>query len=161
MAYAALRLARFNTQAEHDDKSYFQGLATPAAAGTLVTTIWFFVNQGVQGSSVQWLIFLETILLGMLMFSQIRYFSFKAWPRAERVPSAWIFVLVLLIVLLAIDPAAVMMTLGIGYVVSGVVITFIGRRDWKSRRARRLARRLPQHPDQPVNPPAEETDKSE
>ena len=65
VACAALRLARFNTQAEHDDKSYFQGLASPAAAGTLVTTIWFFVDQGVQGATVQWLILLETIVLGI------------------------------------------------------------------------------------------------
>ncbi len=143
VACAALRLARFNTQAEHDNKSYFQGLASPAAAGTLVTTIWFCVDQGIQGATVQWLILLETILLGMLMFSQIRYYSFKAWPRSQRVPSAWIFVLVLLIVLLAIDPPSVLMTLGIIYVVSGVVITFAGRRNWKSRRARRLAARLP------------------
>jgi CDP-diacylglycerol--serine O-phosphatidyltransferase len=142
VACAALRLARFNTQVDHAEKNYFQGLASPAAAGTLVTTIWFLVDQGIDGASVQWLIFLETVLLGMLMFSQIRYYSFKAWPRAERVPSAWIFILVLLIVLLAVDPPGVMMTLGIGYVVSGVVITFAGRRNWKSRRTRRLAKRL-------------------
>ena len=35
---AALRLARFNTQAGIADKSYFQGLASPAAAGTLIST---------------------------------------------------------------------------------------------------------------------------
>ena len=34
VACAALRLARFNTQAETSDKRYFQGLASPAAAGT-------------------------------------------------------------------------------------------------------------------------------
>jgi CDP-diacylglycerol--serine O-phosphatidyltransferase len=142
VACAALRLARFNTQAAHIDKNYFQGLASPAAAGTLVTTIWFFVDQGVEGSSVQWLILLETVLLGILMFSQIRYFSGKTWSFAERVPSAWIFVLVLFIVLLAMDPPTVLMTLGIVYVISGVVITFIGRRNWKSKRAERMAARL-------------------
>jgi CDP-diacylglycerol--serine O-phosphatidyltransferase len=145
VACAALRLARFNTQAATDDKRYFQGLASPAAAGTLVTTIWFFVDKGVGGQSVNWLIFLETMLLGVLMFSQVRYYSFKTWSLAERVPLAWIFILVLLIALLAIDPPAVMMTLGIGYVASGIVITAAGRRNWKSRRARRLARRLPEY----------------
>jgi CDP-diacylglycerol--serine O-phosphatidyltransferase len=143
VAYAALRLARFNTQAEHDDKSYFQGLASPAAAGTLCTTIWFCVDRGIEGSSVQWLIFVETVLLGILMFSQIRYYSGKGWPRADRVPSGWIFILVLLIVLLAIDPPLVFMTIGLIYVASGIAITFVGRRNWKSRRARRLAARLP------------------
>ena len=160
VACAALRLARFNTQAESEQKSYFQGLASPAAAGTLVTTIWFLVDQGVDGGSVQWLIFLETVLLGMLMFSQIRYYSFKAWPRAERVPVAWIFILVLLFVFLAIDPPAMMMTVGIIYVVSGVVITFAGRRNWKSRRAQRLARRLAKQPEPPIETADEEGDEA-
>jgi CDP-diacylglycerol--serine O-phosphatidyltransferase len=160
VACAALRLARFNTQAETGQKTYFQGLASPAAAGTLVTTIWFLVDQGVSGASVQWLIFLLTILLGMLMFSRIRYYSFKAWPNAERVPVAWIFALVLLFVLLAIDPPAVMMTLGLGYVAWGIAITFIGRRNWKSRHARKLAKRL--SPDQSQDGEAEagETDRN-
>ena len=150
VACAALRLARFNTQVEHGNKNYFQGLASPAAAGTLVTTIWFFVDQGVQGASVQWLILPLTIVLGILMFSRVRYFSFKTWPRAEKVPSAWIFMLVLLIVLLAMDPPSVLMTLGIVYVSSGIVITLIGRRNWKSRRARRLASRLQAKQDSPT-----------
>lgn len=159
VACAALRLARFNTQAEHDDKSYFQGLASPAAAGTLVTTIWFCVDRGIAGTSVQWLIWLQTVLLGMLMFSQVRYFSFKDWPRAERVPTAWIFLLVLLIVFLAMDPPAVLMICGISYVVSGVAITFAGRRNWKSRRAKRLAARLPTHsrPEEDADPVKEDT----
>lgn len=142
MACAALRLARFNTQAGHDDKRYFQGLASPAAAGTLVTTVWFFADNGIQGSSVVWLMLPLTVLLGILMFSQVRYFSFKSWPRKERVPIAWIFMLMLLLVLLAIDTPAVLMTLGLCYVASGIAVTIIGRRNWKSRRARRFARRL-------------------
>ena len=35
MSCAALRLARFNAQAGQEDKSWFQGLATPAAAISL------------------------------------------------------------------------------------------------------------------------------
>lgn len=142
MACAALRLARFNTQADTDDKQYFQGLASPAAAGTLVSTVWFFVDNGVAGPSVSWLMLPLTVLLGILMFSQVRYFSFKAWPRRERVPIAWIFMLVLLIVLLAVNTPAVLMTLGIVYVSSGIAVTFIGRRNWKSQRAQRFARRF-------------------
>ena len=137
VACAALRLARFNTQAEHADKSYFQGLASPAAAGTLVVTIWFFVDHGIEGSSVRWLILLETVLLGMLMFSRIPYYSFKEWPKGEKVPIAWIFLLVLIIVFLAIDPPTMMMVMGIIYVMSGIIITFMGRRNWKIRRSRR------------------------
>ena len=140
VACAALRLARFNTQAAKTDKTYFQGLASPAAAGTLVATIWFFADQGVDGATVRWLIWFETVTLGLLMFSRVRYFSFKTWPRGDRIPVGFLFLVVLLFVLLAIDPPTVMMALGVIYVLSGLVITFMGRQQWKSRRQRREAR---------------------
>jgi len=141
VACAALRLARFNTQVEKSDKTYFQGLASPAAAGTLVSTIWFFADQGIAGESVRWLIWIETVILGLLMFSRVRYFSFKTWPMGDRIPVGFLFLLVLVFVLLAIDPPSVLMILGLGYVISGLVITVIGRRQWKSRRMRRKSER--------------------
>jgi CDP-diacylglycerol--serine O-phosphatidyltransferase len=137
VACAALRLARFNTQAASTDKSYFQGLASPAAAGTLVTTIWFFVDQGVAGDTVRWLIWFETVVLGLLMFSRVRYFSGKSWPKGDRIPTGVLFLVVLVFVLLAIDPPTVMMLVGIIYVASGLVVTLLGMRQWKSRRSRR------------------------
>jgi CDP-diacylglycerol--serine O-phosphatidyltransferase len=143
VACAALRLARFNTQAAKTDKTYFQGLASPAAAGTLVSTVWFFVDQGVAGASVSWLLWFETVALGLLMFSRVRYFSFKTWPRGDRIPIGFLMLVVLVFVLLAIDPPAVFMLVGVGYVVSGLVITIMGRQQWKSRRERRAARHRP------------------
>lgn len=142
-ACAALRLARFNTQVSKIDKTYFQGLASPAAAGTLVATIWFFDDQGVSGETVRWLLWAETVALGLLMFSRVRYFSFKTWPRGDRIPVHFLMLVVLVFVLLAIDPPAVMMILGVVYVVSGLVITVLGRQQWKSRRERRAARQKP------------------
>jgi CDP-diacylglycerol--serine O-phosphatidyltransferase len=139
-ACAALRLARFNTQVSKIDKTYFQGLASPAAAGTLVATIWFFDDQGVAGETVRWLLWAETVALGLLMFSRVRDFSFKTWPRGDRIPIHFLMLVVLVFVLLAVDPPAVMMILGVGYVVSGLVITVLGRQQWKSRRERRAAK---------------------
>jgi CDP-diacylglycerol--serine O-phosphatidyltransferase len=137
VACAALRLARFNTQVGIADKRYFQGLASPGAAGTLVFTIWFFVDNGVAGETVRWLIFLEIIALGILMFSRVRYFSFKAGPGGDKVPTAWILLAVLMIVLMALDPPVMGMIFGITYVVSGLVITIAGRRNWKVKREKR------------------------
>lgn len=139
VACAALRLARFNTQASTADKSYFQGLASPAAAGTLVATIWFFADQGVSGESVRWLLWFETVVLGLLMFSRVRYFSGKSWPRGDRIPAGFLFLVVLVFVLLAIDPPAVMTAVGLIYVGSGLVMTVLGRKAWKNRRAIRKA----------------------
>lgn len=138
VACAALRLARFNTQVGIADKRYFQGLASPAAAGTLVFTIWFFIDNDVAGETVRWLIFLETIVLGILMFSRVRYFSFKAGPKSDKVPALWVFLAVLIIVLLALDPPVMGMILGSGYVLSGLLVTIAGRRNWKLRRVQRL-----------------------
>jgi len=137
VACAALRLARFNTQAGIADKSYFQGLASPAAAGTLVFTIWFFIDNGVAGETVRWLIFFEIIALGLLMFSRVRYYSFKTGPSGDRVPTLWIFLAVLIIVLLALDPPIMGMIFGSAYVLSGLLITVAGRRNWKLKRGKR------------------------
>ena len=134
---AALRLARFNTQIGIADKSYFQGLASPAAAGTLVFTIWFFVDNNVAGETVRWLIFFEIIALGLLMFSNVRYFSFKAGPKGDKVPAYWVFLAILIIVLLALDPPTMGMIFGSAYVVSGLLITIAGRRNWKLKRGQR------------------------
>src|SRR5574338_1597114 len=54
MACAALRLARFNTQVGVADKRYFQGLASPAAAGLCMAFVWTMQNFGIEG---QWLCF--------------------------------------------------------------------------------------------------------
>lgn len=144
VACAALRLARFNTQASTGDKAWFQGLASPAAAGTLVSTIWFFADQGISGESVRWLLWFETVILGLLMFSGFRYFSGKSWPTGDRIPAGFLFLVVLVFVLLAIDPPTVLMVMGVIYVSSGIVMTLLGRKQWRNRRARRQARR--EHP---------------
>jgi CDP-diacylglycerol--serine O-phosphatidyltransferase len=137
VACAALRLARFNTQVGIADKRYFQGLASPAAAGTLVFTIWFFIDNNVAGETVRWLIFFETIVLGILMFSRVRYYSFKAGPSGDKVPVLWVFLAVLIIVLLALDPPIMGMIFGSAYVLSGLLITMAGRRSWKLKRGQR------------------------
>jgi CDP-diacylglycerol--serine O-phosphatidyltransferase len=118
VACAALRLARFNTQVGVEDRSYFQGLATPAAAGTMVSTIWFFESHGIHGDTVSWVIWLETVFLALLMFSRVRYFSGKTWPRGDKIPMYVLFLVVLVFALLAIDPPTVMLAVAVVYVVS-------------------------------------------
>ncbi len=139
MACTALRLARFNTQVGVADKRYFQGLASPAAAGTLVFTIWFFIDNNVNGETVRWLIFFEIITLGILMFSNIRYYSFKIAPNGEKVPAMWLLLAMLIIVLLALNPPVMGMTFGFLYVASGLLVTIAGRRNWKLKRHQRMA----------------------
>lgn len=145
-ACGALRLARFNTQAGVADKRYFQGLASPAAAGTLVSTIWFCESRGIGPEAVAWPMLVLTVLLGALMVSRLRYFSFKggAGRERERVPIAWIFVLLIVIVLLAVDLPAVLFTIGVLYVTSGLVMTLRGR---YQRRRKRKPEPVDRNPD--------------
>jgi CDP-diacylglycerol--serine O-phosphatidyltransferase len=139
LACAALRLARFNAQAGGDDKSYFQGLASPAAALTLTAVVWFFYDHEVAGASVSWLVWAVTVLLGLLMFSRVRYYSFKSLGTGEKVPISVIFFVVLVLVAFALDPPAVGIVIGVVYVSSGIIMTLAGRR---ARLARRVHRRM-------------------
>ena len=139
LACAALRLARFNAQAAGANKDYFQGLASPAAALSVTATVWFFHDQGVDGASVSWLIWLVTVTLGLLMFSRVRYYSFKSIGSGEKVPISMIFFIVLVLVLFALDPPAVGIVIGLVYVSSGIIMTLVGRR---ARLARRMRRRM-------------------
>jgi CDP-diacylglycerol--serine O-phosphatidyltransferase len=142
-ACAALRLARFNTQVGVADKRYFQGLASPAAAGLCMSFVWSMENLGIEG---QWLCFFTPFLIivaGLLMVSRVRYFSFKTWPVGDRVPFVWIIVAVLIIVALALNTALVLLALATVYALSGIVITLWGLRSRASRRRLRAARRHP------------------
>ncbi len=132
-ACAALRLARFNSQARVADKRYFQGLASPAAAGTLVSTVWFCVEHGIDGAQAAWPMLALTILTGLLMFTRLRYYSFKSASISQRGPLTWALLLLLLFVLLAVDLPLMLMLIGILYVTSGAVITWRGRQRRRER----------------------------
>jgi CDP-diacylglycerol--serine O-phosphatidyltransferase len=151
-ACAALRLARFNTQVGVADKRYFQGLASPAAAGLCMSFVWTMENLRVGGYAVdgQSLCFFTPILAviaGLLMVSRVRYFSFKTLPIGDRVPFVWIILAVLIIVALALNPAMVLLALATTYALSGLVITLWGLRNRASRRRLRAARRHAPPPD--------------
>jgi CDP-diacylglycerol--serine O-phosphatidyltransferase len=77
-----LRLARFNTQGTPVAKKFFIGLPTPAAAGTIVSTI-ILVQKYHVGELFSILFIAGPILLGYLMISHVKYprdllFDFKA-----------------------------------------------------------------------------------
>lgn len=116
-ACAALRLARFNTQVGHSDKRFFTGLASPAAAGTLVAFVWAMENFSLVGGNIRWIALGLTLALGLLMVSRFPYYSFKVWP--DKVPFFWILVVVLAIVPVAAHPPSVLLVIGLVYVASG------------------------------------------
>ena len=140
-ACAALRLARFNTQVGVADKRYFQGLASPAAAGLCMSFVWTVEDVGLGGFDVQYVTPFIAVISGLLMVSRVRYFSFKAWPKSDRVPFIWMPAVVLIIVALAINPPRVLFGIAALYVISGPVMTLWGRVRHRGRRATRSAER--------------------
>ncbi|CAM0997865.1 Phosphatidylserine synthase [Rhodanobacter sp. Root179] len=139
-ACAALRLARFNTQVGVADKRYFQGLASPAAAAVCMSFVWSVDKFGLAGSDFCFVTPVIAIVVGLLMVSRFRYFSFKSLPMGKHqlVPFAWMVAAVLLIALLILDTARVLFAGFTIYLLSGPVWTIWGLTTHR-RRARRNA----------------------
>jgi CDP-diacylglycerol--serine O-phosphatidyltransferase len=134
-ATTALRLARFNTQADTDGKQFFQGLPSPAAAALIAGFIWLGdANDLYDGTNLVWLTFPLTISAGLLMVSNIRYHSFKQFDLKGRVPFITILVLVLILVLIALRPSVVLFLLAFIYSLSGPVMTLLLIRRHRAKR---------------------------
>ncbi len=135
-AGAALRLARFNTQAGKADKSYFQGLPSPSAAAVLAGLIWFCEDNGLDGSDMWVIGAVLAAAMGALMVSNVRYYSFKQIDFKNRVPFFTLIMLVLLFVIVSSDPPSVLFFGFLIYAFSGPVVTLYQIR--QRRRQRKL-----------------------
>lgn len=128
---AALRLARFNTQAAQSAKLFFQGLPSPSAAGLVAGLIWYGSDAQLTGFGALAAAFLITATAGVLMVSNFRYFSFKNVSLGENVPFAYVILIPLVFMLIALDPPRVLLLLFLGYTISGPALTIwrLGKRD--------------------------------
>ena len=118
MACAALRLARFNVDGEEDS---FTGLASPAAAGVIVFSIWVALEQGIaQPPIFVALIFaVLTIAAALLMVSNYEYFSPKKINFRERIPFVTLVLIAMGFAIAMIDPPMIMMGIALVYAASG------------------------------------------
>lgn len=134
-ACAALRLARFNAQVSTAEKKYFRGLPSPSAAGVQAGLVWAATDLGIAGEDLVYAVFVLTVATGMLMVSNVRYFSFKEFNFKNRVPVVALLLVVLIYAFASIDPPKVLFAGFMVYVISGIVYTLVGIRN--RRRARR------------------------
>ncbi len=134
-ASAALRLARFNAQVATAEKSHFRGLPSPSAAAVLAGLVWVGTDLGLDGETLVYPAFVLTIAMGLLMVSNIRYYSFKEINFRNRVSFVAILLVVLVYAFASIDPPKVLFTVFLVYAISGVVYTLVGIRN--RRRARK------------------------
>jgi CDP-diacylglycerol--serine O-phosphatidyltransferase len=133
-ACAALRLARFNTQVGVIDKRYFQGLASPAAAAVCMSFVWSMDKFGILGAEVCFITPVIAVVVGLLMVSRFRYYSFKSLPMGDRVPFLWVLIGVLVLIPFFIDPPRVLFAVFTLYLLSGPVMTLWGRATHRRRR---------------------------
>ncbi|AHY44038.1 CDP-diacylglycerol--serine O-phosphatidyltransferase [Stutzerimonas decontaminans] len=128
VACAALRLARFNTQIGKVDKRWFIGLASPAAAGVVagwVWAVWALDEVGIRGVDLPLILVMLFALMvaaaGLLMVSNIKYYSFKDLDLKGRVPFVAILVVVLVFAVVFSDPPRILLLIFLAYAASGPV----------------------------------------
>jgi len=129
----AARLARFNIQKNpvpknpgRPDRKYFVGLPIPAAAAAVASVVFFFDSVPITAwqLSVAWIATMG--LLGFLMVSTWRYYSFK--DINLRSPRSPLILVILSALIYGIWNYAqiVLLALALVYVLSGIVIRFLG-----------------------------------
>ncbi len=115
----ALRLARFNTQIGSTDKKYFKGLPSPSAAGLVAGLVWVAYEYGVPGHQLWIVAAIVTLCAAILMVSNIKYYSFKDIDLKNKVPFITIVSAVSIIIVVSSQPAVILFTFFLGYVLSG------------------------------------------
>jgi len=133
-ACAALRLARFNTQIGIEDKRYFQGLPSPAAAAILAGWVWLGSTSSIDNSILTGVALPLTFACGILMVSTVRYHSLKDLDLRGKVPFVVLLVIVLILALVANDPPLVLFVTFFLYGLSGPVFTLIKLRQRRTQR---------------------------
>jgi len=126
-AAGALRLARFNTQIGVEDKRYFQGLPSPAAAALVAGMVWTKQSIGVTEYD-QYLTLVSWIILvgaGVLMVSNIRYYSFKEINLKGRSSFKLLLVATLIIIVITLWPSVILFVFFLVYALSGLIMTMI------------------------------------
>lgn len=139
-AGGALRLARFNTQLGVADKRFFQGIPIPVAAGLIASMVWTCQEFGIYGHYITIAAAAMTVLAGLLMVSNVRYYSFKDMDFKNSVPFVVIVFVVLVIGCILLDPAPVLFFIFCLYIISGLFISLIHKvRKAKRRRKHKRA----------------------
>ncbi|MBB3185480.1 CDP-diacylglycerol--serine O-phosphatidyltransferase [Halomonas fontilapidosi] len=119
VACAALRLARFNVQIGSVDKKWFIGLPSPSAAALVAASVWTFHSFDADAFGFKLLMLFVVGAAGILMVSNIRYYSFKDVDLKGPVPFVFLLAIVLGFVVISIEPSVMLLLLFGTYVISG------------------------------------------
>jgi CDP-diacylglycerol---serine O-phosphatidyltransferase len=120
VAAAAVRLARFNIQAGTQDKRYFAGLPSPAAAAVPASTVFAF-PAGFDTTAHAVPVLAMVIVPALLMVSTIRFRSFKTFDLQSRRSYPVLLLVALGIVVVAAEPQYLLLVLSYTYLVSAFI----------------------------------------
>jgi CDP-diacylglycerol--serine O-phosphatidyltransferase len=123
---AAFRLARFNVKLDLDNKKFFSGLPSPAAATLLASFIWISFDNGISGNDtflgffqMQWFAWILTVFTALSMASDLKYYSGKDLNFRKSQPFVAILVIVLIFGIISHNPAEIIFLISFGYALSG------------------------------------------
>jgi len=134
----AARLARFNVQKNpipknpgRPNRKYFVGLPIPGAAGTVAAIVYAFNGEPIEFwiFAVVWLGLLA--LLGFLMVSTWRYYSFKDIDFRTPHPFRLVVIIAAVVCCIVFASQITLFVIALGYMLSGIVMGmgfFIRRR---------------------------------
>jgi CDP-diacylglycerol--serine O-phosphatidyltransferase len=121
---SAWRLARFNVKGmEPGGNKNFVGMPTPASAGVvaaLVHSRHYFEPISDRSWAILWFLLLP--VLGFLMISTVRYYSFKDIPWSRKQPSITIILLFVLVAVIWRYSEQVLVVIAGTYAVAGLVL---------------------------------------
>lgn len=117
----ALRLARFNARAGTQGKRYFQGLPSPAAAALIAGLVWLAQSLGLSARTLAIPALLLTAVAGLLMVSNLGYYSFKELRLDRRLAFPSVLAIPLLFILVTLSPPGVLFGVFFVYALSAPV----------------------------------------
>lgn len=129
-ACAAFRLARFNVQIGVVDKRYFIGIASPLAAVVIISTIWAGLSSNTfnpQDLTTQIGLATLMVTIGLLMVSNMKYYSFKQMDK-KRVPFIALIPIALILAAMTYNIPVGILILAFAYILSGFITTFMAKK---------------------------------
>jgi CDP-diacylglycerol--serine O-phosphatidyltransferase len=121
-AAAALRLARFNTMLAVQDKRWFMGLPSPAAAALVASFVWVMVDNHITGEEWRWIAWAVMLFAGISMITNLAFYSGKDFNLKRSVPFLVIVLVALGFSLVSVDPPIVLFLIFLAYGLSGYAL---------------------------------------
>ena len=85
--------------------------------------VWVIDDLGYDPEPLRWWAWLLTVFAGLTMVSNFKYWSFKAFNLKKSVPFVVIFLVVMFVVLLSLQPPIVLFAGFVAYAISGYAVS--------------------------------------